>query len=846
MIKKPKFKNLLSGIFILFSFLLFMPIDVLADETGTLSVYDDDWYKSNTDPQGRNQVKRLLSTPDSTNAYTLAYDVINNYADPDMFLNKPSVSNASEANNAVLDKKAKEITEGLISDSEKIKAIAYWVSKNTCYDYDYYRGRKSTTNITPYEVYTTGYTVCSGYANLCQYFLVSLDIPCMWIEGEGHAFNAAYDRDNKRWIFFDATWMYCNNTYEYGTKTFNDYCRNEMYDFSGSYASTLESHQIYSMECLLPTADSDFYYSLNYKSEFTWEDSSTWYYEVQAPHNEGNLTALKSIDSIPVSSINSLTERVINNFVPDSAYFYPTSTNFFSVDKVTGIDLSNTLITSLPSCCFYEMENLLSIVFPDSLTTIKYSCIDTCPKLEKLDMSNTQILSLPEGSFNNLDSLVSFTAPKTLTAIEGYTFNNCKALNYYDFSNSKLTKFGNYSLYFDASVNDTLTVKIPSSLTSSNKNAVRATNISSEKRLSPYWISEAGTKYTNETDALAKGETTLKKTLISSYITINYHLDGGTNSTLNPQTYDYTWSYSLCDASKSGYTFAGWYTDSEFKNRIYYTPMNYEGETLDLYAKFTENGSGSGSGSGDSGSGSDDDDLDEDGFPTESALTILDEICCNCDCIFGMYSYYTFGDDYGYHEFYYWYENGIRQGTLSDSKGVMGDGTIRGREIYDKSSNGWYWLDACYQGAKATGKEVWMPYIYQNELNWSDDEIWANANNSGSMATQVYEAIKAHQRGDLAGSGKWVRYDENGKMMKGWCEITGTLAELYPDQAGNTYYYDEMTGLMAKGEVTIEGVSYYFDVNTGALVRQCESLGTVLSDSERTVPSDSVPSDSFF
>lgn len=170
----------------------------------------------------------------------------------------------------------------------------------------------------------------------------------------------------------------------------------------------------------------------------------------------------------------------------------------------------------------------------------------------------------------------------------------------------------------------------------------------------------------------------------------------------------------------------------------------------------------------------------------------------------------------------YWYENGVKQGTYYDPKGVMGDGTIRGREIYDPGSAAWYWLDSVYDGAKACGKEVWMPYIFQNEAEWKDneDELNRNAADSGAdaegniehaeLADQVKKAI-------LDGTGKWVRYDENGKMLKGWVNIQGDLATLYPDQKGNLYYYDRKTGLMAKGMTVIDGRTYYFDETTGVL-----------------------------
>jgi len=112
----------------------------------------------------------------------------------------------------------------------------------------------------------------------------------------------------------------------------------------------------------------------------------------------------------------------------------------------------------------------------------------------------------------------------------------------------------------------------------------------------------------------------------------------------------------------------------------------------------------------------------------------------------------------------YWYENGIRQGLEG-----------RGKEIYDPASGAWYWLDSGSHGQKAANKDV-----YQESYSAYPD------------------------RGD--GTGKWVRYDENGHMVKGWHTT-----------AAGTYYFEEITGAMAKGSVTINGRKYYFDIITGIL-----------------------------
>ena len=118
---------------------------------------------------------------------------------------------------------------------------------------------------------------------------------------------------------------------------------------------------------------------------------------------------------------------------------------------------------------------------------------------------------------------------------------------------------------------------------------------------------------------------------------------------------------------------------------------------------------------------------------------------------------------------YFWYENGIRQGTAEDPKGVFFDGTNRGREIFDPDTDAWYWLDADADGAKATDKDVFIPYTFQN----------------------------------VPGPGKWVRYDMDGLMVKGWNRFN---------------YFLPTTGAMVKGEIFADGEYYLLDDVTGNLI----------------------------
>lgn len=112
----------------------------------------------------------------------------------------------------------------------------------------------------------------------------------------------------------------------------------------------------------------------------------------------------------------------------------------------------------------------------------------------------------------------------------------------------------------------------------------------------------------------------------------------------------------------------------------------------------------------------------------------------------------------------YWYEGGIRQGYYPKTW------NYRGEEIYDPGSDAWYWLDAVQQGARAVSKDVFMD---------------SQANELGAM-------------------GKWVHYDAEGHMVKGW-----------DTNENGTYYFDPVYGTMAKGMVVVDGKAYRFNEDTG-------------------------------
>ncbi len=227
---------------------------------------------------------------------------------------------------------------------------------------------------------------------------------------------------------------------------------------------------------------------------------------------------------------------------------------------------------------------------------------------------------------------------------------------------------------------------------------------------------------------------------------------GATNS--NATSYVYGVGLKLADAVKDGYTFDGWFTDKTYNEEITSISDASTGN-MTLYAKWTKTED---TGSGDSGNtGNTGETGNGEGGSTGDIGSTPP--------LNGWY------EENGAK---YWYENGVRQGY------DPGNEAYRGKEIWDPVSDAWYWLDNIQGGAVAVSKDVYQ----ESEAGDWGDRIGADGKRYG----------------------KWVRYDENGGMIKGW----DTTDE-------GTYFFDYTYGTMAKGFATIEGREYYFNPETGVL-----------------------------
>lgn len=180
----------------------------------------------------------------------------------------------------------------------------------------------------------------------------------------------------------------------------------------------------------------------------------------------------------------------------------------------------------------------------------------------------------------------------------------------------------------------------------------------------------------------------------------------------------------------------------------------------------------------------------------------------------------------------YWIENGKRQGVYGDPKNITDTiyGIERGREIYDPESDAWYWLDACWGGARARNKEVWFPYVFQGEKPGSTKGKWCLYGDYGEMIKYIvisYEPDYGKDYKPIPGTyHKRLRFYHaiTGALIKGHVTATDSYQLTGEDEDGDGY--DD-------GMVVIE-----FDTD---LINGRAVLNKELIDKLRTLTTDEWP-----
>lgn len=214
--------------------------------------------------------------------------------------------------------------------------------------------------------------------------------------------------------------------------------------------------------------------------------------------------------------------------------------------------------------------------------------------LSSVDLSAaTQLTTIGANAFQSNPNLstVNVSGLTNLATIGDFAFN-ASGLSSFDFASlTNLKTIGTSAFRGSSNFASTEFSDLPN-LTSIGARAFYITSISSFSLPSPTtegytfngWEDSDGAIYTNGDDVSDFDQAyTAVVESITTY-SITYHADGGSHSNVLA-TYTVEDEATFSDATKAGYTFEGWYTESEFINQI--TGISGTTGDLDLYAKFS-------------------------------------------------------------------------------------------------------------------------------------------------------------------------------------------------------------------------------------------------------------------
>ena len=223
---------------------------------------------------------------------------------------------------------------------------------------------------------------------------------------------------------------------------------------------------------------------------------------------------------------------------------------FFMCENLENINLGKKL-TEIQTNTFYGCSNLKKIAIPNTVTYICDYAFMGCTSLENVAVSNS-VVTIGAGAFRDCDNLKEISIPSTVKEIEAEAISGNKVTIVCE-KGSEAESFAKEN-------------KI------SVKTVDKVNNITADADL------VSGVAVPTETPEVTKASD------VAEY-TITYVLSGGKISGNKVTSYDGKVNVSLPKAVKKGYTFAGWYKESNYKTKVTAIKKGTTGN-IKLYAKW--------------------------------------------------------------------------------------------------------------------------------------------------------------------------------------------------------------------------------------------------------------------
>ena len=304
---------------------------------------------------------------------------------------------------------------------------------------------------------------------------------------------------------------------------------------------------------------------------------------------------------------------------------------FYNCWSLKEADLSGSSLTVLPVSAFKGDTALLSVKMPESLNEIGNKAFYGCSAMKKLDLNNTRLTTIGDSALSDMTSLMYINLPDTVNSVGAKAFDlNLRldssdtalmptvvsenvtpaSVNYTDNNVSPwkrrqvIFRDNAVAVHFDGNGSDGKTANAPVFASAGTKISIPACKYTKKGYLFKEWNTKkdgSGTAYkagVRTSDAISILYAQWQKA--TAKVTLEF--PGGKYTNASGSTWDDSFSFTASFSSnssvtylpfaqnmtKEGCTFAGWYTEPEYKKRIESLTIRTAIDGMTLYAKWND------------------------------------------------------------------------------------------------------------------------------------------------------------------------------------------------------------------------------------------------------------------
>lgn len=254
--------------------------------------------------------------------------------------------------------------------------------------------------------------------------------------------------------------------------------------------------------------------------------------------------------------------------------------------------IDGVAVKAIADVAFAGNDGITEVVIPEGVTTIGAEAFLRCRNLKKVTIPDT-VTELGELAFFRCESLRTVNLGKGITRIKENTFYGCTSLKTIEIPES-VTEIVAHGFYDCSALNK---ITIPESVTTFGEDVFKGADnvkiVCKKDSMAHIYAESVKLAYELMNDDVVvpskKPTNTATPTPVQEdgVYKITYVLKGGKLAGSVVSEYDGSYTVRIPKAQRKGYLFAGWYTESTYKNKVTVLTKGSKGNKT-LYAKWTK------------------------------------------------------------------------------------------------------------------------------------------------------------------------------------------------------------------------------------------------------------------